>query len=138
MKFLCLGYFSPERMEARPSAEIEAVMRECEPHLAELYRQAPVVADVGLMADAKCVRRVRGEVTVGDGPFVGGHAMIGSVFLIEAADIEEAIRLAALHPTIQVHAGEQLGWGLEIRPVHYFALQPPPADLPVSHGARAG
>lgn len=138
MQFLCLGYFSPERMAARPSAEIGAVLRECEPHLASLYQQARVVTDVGLEADAKCVRRVRGEVTVSDGPFLRGPAMIGSAFLIEAADFAEAIRLASLHPTIQVRAGEQLGWGLEIRPVHYFALPQPPAEPPVTGGARAG
>lgn len=35
-------------------------------------------------------------------------------------NMEEAIREATLQPTTQVAAGEQLGWGIEIRPIHYF------------------
>ncbi|WP_240159926.1 hypothetical protein [Paenibacillus aceris] len=38
--------------------------------------------------------------------------MIGSAFLIEARDMEEAIRIASLHPTVQVASGEQFGWGI--------------------------
>ena len=34
--------------------------------------------------------------------------MIGSAFLIEAQDMEEAIRIASLHPTVQVSAGSSL------------------------------
>lgn len=36
--------------------------------------------------------------------------------------MDEAVRVASLHPTAQVPAGEQLGWRMEIRPVHYFQL----------------
>lgn len=40
--------------------------------------------------------------------------------LIEAQDMEDAIRIALLHPTTQVVEGEQFGWRIEIRPVRYF------------------
>jgi hypothetical protein len=46
--------------------------------------------------------------------------MLGSAFLIEARDMEEAIRVASLHPTTQVDAGEQFGWRIDIRPIDYF------------------
>ena len=42
---------------------------------------------------------------------------IGSFFMIEAADMTDAVRIASLHPAAQL--GEQVGWGLEIRPVRH-------------------
>lgn len=120
MKYLCLGYFDPQKMDARPKAEIDAVMRECQPHMEELYKSGQVIIDAGLALETKCLRRVNGKVTVIDGPFVETKEMIGSAFLIEARDMEEAIRVATLHPTTQVEAGERFGWRIEIRPIHYF------------------
>ncbi|PWK09605.1 YciI family protein [Tumebacillus permanentifrigoris] len=120
MKFLCMGYFDPKKMNARPKEEIDAVMRECQPHLEEFYKSGQVLIDAGLDLETKSIRRVNGKVAVIDGPFVETKEMIGSAFLIEAQDMEEAIRVASLHPTTQVGAGEQLGWGIEIRPIHYF------------------
>lgn len=123
MKFLCLGYFDRERMDALSKVELEAVMAECPPHMEELYKTGRVIIDAGLEVETKGLRRVNGKVTVTDGPFAEGKEMIGSAFLIEAADMEEAIRLASLHPTTRVAAGEQFGWRVEIRPIHYFKGQ---------------
>ncbi|MBB6669478.1 YciI family protein [Cohnella nanjingensis] len=120
MKYLCLGYFNPEKMDARPKEEIDDVMRECQPRLEELYKTGQVMIDAGLDLEAKSVRRTSGDVRVIDGPFIESKEMIGSAFLIEARDMEEAIRVASLHPAIQVSAGERFGWGIEIRPIHYF------------------
>lgn len=120
MKYLCLGYLEPEKMNARPKAEIDAVMSECQPHLEELYKSGQLIIDAGLSLETKCLRRVNGKVTVIDGPFVETKEMLGSAFLIEARDMEEAIRVASLHPTTQVGAGEQFGWRIEIRPIDYF------------------
>lgn len=36
------------------------------------------------------------------------------------AVMEEAIRLASMHPTTQVDQGEAYGWRTEVRPVHFF------------------
>lgn len=120
MKYLCLGYLEPEKMNARPKEEIDAVMSECQPHLEELYKSGQLIIDAGLSLETKCLRRVNGKVTVIDGPFVETKEMVGSAFLIEARDMEEAIRVASLHPTTQVGAGEQFGWRIEIRPIDYF------------------
>lgn len=125
MKYLCLGYFDPRRMDARPKAEIDAVMRECRPHMEELHRSGQVILDAGLNVEAKRIRRVNGRVTITDGPFAETREMIGSVFLIEARDMEDAIRVASLHPTAQVSAGEQYRWSIEIRPIHYFEMWEP-------------
>jgi hypothetical protein len=38
--------------------------------------------------------------------------------MIEASDLNDAIRVASKHPA--AHLGEQLGWGIEVRPVEFF------------------
>lgn len=120
MMFLCLGFFDPEKMDSRPKAEIDAVMDECGPHLQELYRSGRVLMDAGVDVIAKSLRWESEAITVSDGPFTTANERVGSAFLIEAENMEEAIRIASLHPTAQLAAGEQFGWGIEIRPVHYF------------------
>jgi hypothetical protein len=76
--------------------------------------------DVGVETEVKSLRRHNGKIKVTDNALVEFDERIGSVFLIEANDMEEAIRVASLHPTTQLDAGEELGWKIEIRPVHYF------------------
>lgn len=120
MRYLCLGYFNPSIMNGLPEAEIEAVMAECRSYMPELYKTGQVIVDAGLELETKYLRRVDGRVKVTDGPFAEAKELIGSAFIIEAADMEEAIRVASLHPTTMVGAGEQLGWRVEIRPIHYF------------------
>ncbi|WP_029192541.1 YciI family protein [Paenibacillus harenae] len=120
MKYLCLGYLDPAKMDSRPKTEIDSVMSECQPHLEEFYKSGQVVIDAGLSMETKCLRRVNGKVRVVDGPFIETKEIIGSAFIIEAQDMEDAIRVASLHPTTQVGAGEQFGWGIEIRPIQYF------------------
>jgi len=120
MKFICFGYFDPEKMDTRPKSEMDALMLECQPHIEELYKSGQVIVDVGLESDAKSLQRVNGSLMVTDGSFVETKAVIGSAFIIEARDMDDAIRLTSLHPGAQVNAGEEFGWGIEIRPIHYF------------------
>ena len=120
MKYLCLGYFDQKEMDSRPKAEIDAIMRQCGPHMDALYQTRRVLVDAGLGIETKRMRRVKGQVVITDGPFAKSKEMIGGVFLIEAEDFDDAVRIAGLHPTTQMAAGEGLGWRLEIRPIHYF------------------
>lgn len=45
-------------------------------------------------------------------------ASLGSFFIIEAADKEEAVRIASLLPVATL--GEQAGWGIEVHPIGFF------------------
>ena len=126
MKFLCIGYFSPTAMSAPPREEIDQVMTKCGPHMRDFYGTGQVLVDAGLGLSSKLMRREGGKVQVIDGPFTEAKEMIGSAFLIEASDMEDALRVAALHPTTQIPEGELFGWRLEVRPVEY--LGPPPSE----------
>jgi hypothetical protein len=120
MKFLCLGYFRPEKMAGHSRADPDALMDKCRPHLQALYASGHLVVDAGLVPEVKSMRRKGGKVSVVDGPFTETKELVGGVFIIEARDMDEAVRIAGLHPTTQVAQGEELGSRLEIRPIHHF------------------
>jgi hypothetical protein len=107
-------------MDARPPSEIEQIMAVCHTHVVKLYETGHVLIDAGLDNKTKILRRKSGKVLVTDGPFAETKEALGGAFVIEAANLEEAVRLAAIHPTTQVAVGEELGWRLEIHPIHYF------------------
>jgi hypothetical protein len=54
-------------------------------------------------------------MVVTDGPFVETRETVGGLIIIEARDLNEAIRIASMHPAARL--GEQGGWALEIRPI---------------------
>jgi hypothetical protein len=118
MKFICLGYYNKAAMDAVTQAEIDALMRECGTVIEALYRSGGVKVDVGLEKAATTVRTVKGKLQVTDGPFAETKEVLGGITIIEAADLAEAIRLAALHPAARL--GEQYGWREEIHALHTF------------------
>jgi len=120
MKYVCVGYYDQKKMDALSKAQIDAVMSECPPFMEEFYASGKVHLVAGTATEAKGLRRVGGEVRITDGPTGGGHETVGCVFLVEAPDIAEATRVAALHPTTRIVAGEQLGFRIGISPVHSF------------------
>jgi hypothetical protein len=64
------------------------------------------------------VRPRHGRVSVTDGPFAETKEQLGGFFIIEARDLNEAIRVASQHPA--AHLGEEIGWGIEVRPMDVF------------------
>ena len=68
------------------------------------------------------VQRVGGAVTDTAGPFKQMPEPFGAFFIVEAADIDEAVAVAKLHPG--THLGEKFGeGGIEVRPID-FVEQP--------------
>jgi len=120
MKYLCVGYLDQQRTAALSKEQLDAVMSECPPFMDEFYASGKVFLVAGTSGEVKDMRRVGGEVKVTDVPAGGSREVIGCVFLVEAKDMDDALRVAALHPTTRIHAGEQLGFRLGICPVHYF------------------
>jgi hypothetical protein len=120
MRYLCVGYYDQKKMDALSKAEVDAVMSECPPFMEELYDSGKVFLVAGTDSEASSMRRAGGKVEISNGPMKGGHETVGCVFFVEAADIADAVRVASLHPTTRIDAGEKLGWRIGISPVHYF------------------
>ena len=70
---------------------------------------------VGHFSDTKCVRPVGGLPVVTQGSFFSSQFQLGSVFIVEADSMEEAIEVASLHPAARL--GEEFGFGIEVRPL---------------------
>jgi hypothetical protein len=127
MKYLCLAYYDYEKFEAMPKPEFQAIVSQCPAHDAELRGSGHLLvqASLGAVAATTTIRPKGGKPTVTDGPFTETKEQVGGFFMIEARDLNEAIRIASKHPA--AHLGEQVGWAVEVRPIEFWEQ---PADLP--------
>ena|SRR5687767_7571269 len=118
MNFLCLAYYDPEATAALPKSEVAAVVKQCRPHDDALRATGQLVlqAALGTAAETRVVKpKLPRSQPYTDGPFTEAKEVVGGFFIIEAADMDDAIRVASLHPAGQI--GDQLGWGIEIWPI---------------------
>jgi hypothetical protein len=118
MKYLCLAYGDKSKMEAMSREELVAIGQKCRPFDDELNRVDGMILHEGLGWDVTTLRPRAGKPSITDGPFVEAKEQVGGFFVIEARDLNEAIRVASLHPAARM--GEDLGWGIEIRPIEAF------------------
>lgn len=119
MRFLCLGYYDAATFDALSSSELEALGKRCRPHDEALRRTGQVVLTASLEHRRAVVLRARDrKVQITDGPFAETKEQIGSAFVVEAPDLDAAVRVASLHPAARL--GEELGWAIEIRPIAMF------------------
>ena len=115
MKYLCLAYGDEQKMATLTPAEFEALVARCKLHDEELHRSGHFVAAHSLEWATATIRSRGGKLVVTDGPFVESREKVGGLIIIEARDLNEAIRIASLHPA--AHLGEQLGGAIEVRPI---------------------
>ncbi|GAA2399400.1 hypothetical protein Cme02nite_08290 [Catellatospora methionotrophica] len=78
-------------------------------HAQELERSGAVVAAYAL-TPRDLATSVRGDA-VTDGPFVDTKEIVAGFYILEAADLDEALAIARLNPACR------LGGGVEVRPV---------------------
>ena len=120
MKYLCLAYYDEKRFADLPKTALEAIVGRCGPHDAALRGSGHLVAHGSLEPthSSVIVRPRNGQVSITDGPFTETKEQVGGFFIIEAQDLNEAIRVASKHPA--AHLGEDVGWGIEVRPMGMF------------------
>jgi len=119
MKFLCLGYYDPKAFDGMSDAEAEEIARSCAPHDERLRASGRLHAVASLAhRTAVTLRPSPDGVLRTDGPYTETKEIIGSFFIIEAEDLDEAVRIASLHPAAQW--GAHLGFGIEVRPIEMF------------------
>ena len=120
MKYLCLAYYNEVKFNALPQAEVDTLVSQCKIHDEELRHSGHMllVASLAATRASASVRPKQGKPSITDGPFAETKEQIGAFFILEAKDLNEAIRVAAKHPA--AHLGEQVGWGIEVRPIEFF------------------
>ena len=112
MQFMLLIYTDDKLLDALPQGQADAMMRDCFAHTDELREEGHLIQSQMLQGPekAKSVRIRNGRSTATDGPYAEAKEVLGGFNLIEARDMDEAIRIASEFP-----------WGrtgcVEVRPV---------------------
>lgn len=109
MKYICLVYGTEEEMRRVPDAECAAWGEALRADGAYLAAEALQPVDT-----AVTVRVRGGRATVTDGPFVEAKEQLAGFYLIEAEDLDHALRLAAGIPPARTGC-------VEVRPVRELA-----------------
>lgn len=115
MKYLCLAYGDPRKMEHLTKEQLAALFERCKAFDAELKATGQYLEGKSLDWDTVTLRPSGGKTIVSDGPFVETKEKVGGLIVIEARDLNDAIRVASLHPAARM--GEEFGWAIEIRPI---------------------
>ncbi|MBX3466218.1 MAG: hypothetical protein KF878_04885 [Planctomycetes bacterium] len=131
MKYLCLAYGDRAALEALTPTEREALRARLEAHEADLRATGQVVDSRSLEWAAASIRPRGGAPVVTDGPFLETKEQVGGLVMLEARDLNEAVRVASLHPA--AHLGDDLGCGVEVRPIE----RPQPLDARAAEAAPA-
>lgn len=112
MKYLCLVYRDEQLWDALPRREYHALVDEIVDYREELRSGGHfVAADAVQNAHSATTVRVRdGKPIVTDGPYAETKEQIGGFYILEARDLNEAIRVAANIPSARLGI-------VEIRPI---------------------
>jgi len=117
MKFMLLIYNEQQRLDALPEGQFDASMRDCLAH-ADGLREKGKLLESQMLEDAPTAKSVRvrnGRLTATDGPFTETKEVLGGFNLIEAEDMDEAVRIAAHFPWVSTGC-------VEIRPVRNMEM----------------
>ena len=99
-KFALLIYTDDTLLDALPEGEFAASMRHCLEHADELRTEGRLL-DSQMLEGADRARSMRvrsGRRTIVDGPFAETKELLAGFNIIEAADMDEACRMAAAFP----------------------------------------
>jgi len=117
MRFACLVYIDP-RTAFTGSAENNAILDAAEVDRKRLVASGIAAEALTLPSEAITVRVRNGKMSATDGPFAETKEVLGGFVLIEAADIDEAVRVAATNPMAKLGS-------VEVRPLVDFSKPRP-------------
>ena len=112
MKFMVLIYNDDTMLHAMPPAQFDTQMRGCLEHADELRKEGRLLDSQMLesASTAKSLRSRKNRLTVVDGPFAETKELLAGFNLIEAENMDEAVRIAAEFPWTRTGC-------VEVRPV---------------------
>ena len=108
MKYMLLCYDDEAAWEKAGQAALKAAMDEAVQLTYELDAKGQYLLASPLhpSATATTVRVREGKTIITDGPFAETREVLGGFYLIDAKDLNEAIRIAERHPGVGVGAVE--------------------------------
>jgi len=102
-RFVLLLYNDDSLLDMLPKAQFDATMRDCLSH-ADQLREKGTLIDTQMLQSARSARSVRvrnGRQLVVDGPFTETKELLAGFNLIEAENMDEAVRIAAQFPWVE-------------------------------------
>ena len=104
MKYLCLVYHDETKVAAMPASEYASIMRDVLAYREELRLRGHYIASSPLqpVRTAATIRVREGKASITDGPFAETKEQLGGFYLIEARDLNEALRLASEMPPARI------------------------------------
>lgn len=129
MKYLCLVFYDEKKRNELSDQESQALIDESLDFDEALRREGYFVAAGPLQpVEAATTLRVRnGKVVITDGPFTETNEQIAGFVLIEARDLNEALRVASRIPPARMG-------GVEVRPMLDRVHSKEEAAIDRSHG----
>lgn len=112
MKYLCLAWEEQRVLDDLSRSEWDALRGETLAYVETLRKSGHLIQTNALQSArrAATVRIRGGRLSVTDGPYAETKEQLGGFFLIEAKDLDEAIRLASGWPSARLGS-------IEVRPV---------------------
>ena len=110
MKYACLIYGDGNLVDPVSESDLNRLLDDTLAYHEELRKSGQLILSQILSRDSTTtIKKSHGRISVTDGPFMETKEQLGGFFLIEARDLNEALRIAAEHPvadgdTIEVRA----------------------------------
>jgi len=103
MKFVCLGYIEAGKFEGMSESERNAFVDGRFAYDDVLRKGGHFAGGEALQPASKAVtlRSRAGKVMVTDGPYAETKEQIGGILILEADDLDHAIRLMSEHPGVR-------------------------------------
>ena len=119
MKYLLLIYESEQAFAGLSEAEQGKIFEEYMTYTRGIKKSGNYIGGEALqpISDATTVRVKNGKTITTDGPFAETREQLGGYYLVEAKDLDEAIKLAAGIPASRTGS-------IEVRPI----MPTPPID----------
>ena len=124
MKYLCLVYHEEAKVAALPESDYQTLVNDVLEFREALRRGGNYITSSPLQSvqTAMTIRVRRNHVTITDCPFAETREQLGGFYLIEATDLNDAIRLASKMPPARIGR-------IEVRPLDDFCNRQPPQKL---------
>ena len=112
MKYICLAYEEESILNSLSKGEWDSLRAETLSYVDGLKRHGTLVVTEPLQSvhNATTVRVRNGKLSITDGPFAETKETLGGLFLIDVADLNEAIQIASKWPSARFGS-------IEVRPI---------------------
>ena len=112
MKYVCLAYEEESTLNSLTNSEWDSLRTETLSYVEGLRRRGTLIMAEPLQSvhNSTTVRVRNGRLSVTDGPFAETKETLGGFFLIDAADLNDAIQIAASWPSARLGS-------VEVRPI---------------------